>query len=416
MSDEMRRSAFALAAGLAVVVLVAVVALLNSGRPTDAPVAVSPTPSPTDAPPPTSTPPPSPTPSPTATPAAVLDDRFGFVISDSIVGPRPAVRRESDPRPVFIIGEASGSSVAAPGAISPDGRRLAYWTTTIGSSDGLPQELRILEVAPDARPRTLLTLTTPQVGNKEFGGSIVWSSDGTGLVVGVTSYPSNTVADAPPDSVLRLLDAAGGQPREIVRIRGALVPLAWDRQLRLVAAYEPTSGGAGVYDIIEEGGKLDRSQVAAEIIDMIDVQASHDAQQMLGRGLGVLRVWPLASAARAVELRPAGGERILAASWRPGTAEIGVLLDDRIELWTASGARRPVPLPSVPPTSTGGQSLVFRADGSAVFHCRVLDRIVATSAGDRPDVYCVAVELATGRSAVVSSGGFFPGASVRIGP
>lgn len=366
---------------------------------------------------PTLTPPPTPSPSPS--PAAVLDDRFGFLISDSILGLRgTAVRRESDPRPVFVVGESSGTGIA----VSPDGRRLAYWTATAGSPDGPPQELRVLDVAPDARPRTLLTLATPKVGNKESGGHVVWSSDGSGLVIGVDSFAANTVPDGGPEyAALRLLEAAGGQPREIVRLPGrTLVPLAWDRQARLIAAYEPSGGGVHGYDIIEEDGTLKRTQTEPGQSALYGFyEASHDAQQALGLGhdsptSSVLRVWPLASFARAVELRAAGSERILAARWRPGTAEIGVLFGDRLELWDASGARRPVPLPPFPPTTRANGQLVFRADGKAVFVHRVLDR--TSPVADRPDVYGVAVDLASGRSTVVQMGGFFPGESVRVGP
>lgn len=359
---------------------------------------------------PTSSTGPSTEPTASSVPAPVLDDRFGFLISDASLGLRgTAARRENDPRPVFVVGEGFGITV------SPDGRRLAYWTTTIGAPDGLPHELRVVEAAPDAQSRTLLTLTTPKVGNKEFGGRIAWSSDGTGLVIGVASE-SGPGADAPPRySALRVLDLVGGEPREIARIAGGpLQPLAWDRQARLVAAFEAGAGGVFAYDVVAEGGTFERTQLAGQ--GLFALEASHDQKQVLGRGLlsDVVRIWPLASPARAVELRANSGTRIVTATWRPGTAEIGVLFDDdRLELWDTNGARRAVPLPPIPSSSNRNRGLAFRADGSVVFVDRVLD---PNSGGGRPDVYGVAVDLASGRSAVVELGGFFPGASVRVGP
>jgi hypothetical protein len=337
----------------------------------------------------------APTPTTTASPAAVLDDRFGFLVSDASIGPT-AVRLETDPRPAFtVIG----------GMPSPDGRRLAHSTSNGGGLD-------VVDVAPGARPRTLLTPANSPL-NKEYGSGVVWSSDSTGLVIGVTAPSNIPAADAPPEySAIRLLDVAGGQPREIARIRGAMVvPLAWDRKARLIAAYEAYGAGIGYYDLITEDGKVDRAQILPPVPEL---QASTDAQQIFARDFfgTALRVWPLGAIARSVDLKSAAGERILAASWRPGSAEIGVLLEDRLELWDPGGGRRPVPLPRLPPTSNPNRDLFFRADGSAVFVVLVLD----PSPGAQPDVYCVAVELQSGRSAVVPTRGVPPNASVRVGP
>ncbi|HEV2011905.1 MAG TPA: hypothetical protein VGS17_12850 [Candidatus Limnocylindria bacterium] len=339
-------------------------------------------------------------------PAPVLDDRFGF-LGDPILGfSGPAVRREIDPGLVVALGEVRSKI-----AVSPDGRRLAYWTGTAGSSDGLPYDLRVLDVAPGAQPRTRLSLTS-----QEFAGHIAWSSDGTGLVIGVRSE-SGPGADAPPRySALRVLDLVGGEPREIARIAGGpLEPLAWDRQARLVAAYEAGAAGIFAYSVVAEGGTLERTQLGGQ--GLFTLEASHDAKQVLGRGLfsDVLRIWPLASPARAVELRANSGTHIVTATWRPGTAEIGVLFDDdRIELWDTNGARRAVPLPPIPATSNLNRVLAFRADGSAVFVGRALS---GSFTGNHPDVYCVAVDLSSARSAVVETGGTScPALSVRIAP
>jgi WD40 repeat protein len=341
---------------------------------------------------------PSVTPSPNVSPAPVLDDRFGFILSDSSVGPRPVVRRESDARPVFTMREALG----APMAVSPDGRRLAYWTRN---------ELHIMDVAENAQPNILLAVTT--VRSVEEAHGLAWSSDSTGLVIGVTGPPINEGADAPPAySALRIVEASGGEPREIVRIEHRLlVPLSWDRRARAITAYEQAQSGATSLDVIDEGGKLERNAFEP---GPVSLQSSQDGHQVLAAGYpdNVLWVWSPTAAARPIELRSAAAERILAASWRPGTSDIGVLVGDRLELWNSSGSRRPVPLPSLPATSNLNRSLIFRADGSGVFVGLVLD----PRAGERPDVYLVAVDLASGRSAVVVTNGIPPLASVRISP
>src|SRR6266852_4087935 len=212
------------------------------------------------------------------------------------------------------------------------------------------------------------------------------------------------------DHELRVIDVAAGNPREVIRIPNAnVVPLAWDREAHLIAAYESFSGGAGTYDVIEEGGTLKRANAGPGIYIL---EASQDGQQLLGRGEpnSVLRVWPRDSYERGVEFRAPGDEHILVAAWRPGTTEIGVLFHDRLELWNASGARRTVGLPPAPPSSDRYASLVFRADGRAVLVSRWLDA--------NSDPYVVAVDLASGRSVVVQMGGSepLPGRSVRIAP
>jgi hypothetical protein len=297
---------------------------------------------------------------------------------------------------MFTIGIGEPFTVA----VSPEGRRVAFWAEN---------ELRLVDVTPDARPRTLLTIP-----NTESALRVAWSSDGTGLVTGVNGGGGG-YADGPPGyTALRVIDVTGGQPREIVRVPNAnVVPLAWDRQARLIAAYEPSGSGARSYDIVDEGGTLTRTDSGP---GLYAVEASSDAQQVLGRGdpASVVRVWPRAAYARGVVLRATGDERILDARWRPGTSEIGVLFEDRLELWTANGTIRSLPLPPHPTTSNPNGWLTFRGDGTAVLVGRILDSV---SPSGYSDVYGVAVDLASGRNAVVPLGGTLPqpGWSVRLG-
>ena len=381
----------------AVQALVALTLLVACGSPPSATVPSSPTsstPSPTSTPGPTSSPHVSPQPQPSPTPHAVLDDTFGFIV-------RGGVRTESDPLAGFVLPIGNGG-----GVVSPDGRQLAFWAKNV---------LRVTDVVPNAQARTLLTVST----KGEYSLYMAWSSDGTGIVVGVNGGGGGA-ADAPPGyTALRAVDAAGGQVREIVRIKNAnLLPLSWDRQARLITAYEPVASGTINYDTVTEDGIVKRTPPGSQLYFL---QASQDAKYVFGRNFAppksgpfditnVLRVWPAGSYAAGVELRSAGGERILAAEWRPGTAEIAVLFDRRLEFWTASGGRRALTLPPLPPLEPANPNagLLFRVDGKAV--------LIARSIDTASNVYVIAVDITSGRTEVVDwpSGMPGPGISVRI--
>lgn len=325
------------------------------------------------------------------TPTAVFDDSYGFLVGN-------AVRRESDPKILFTLPIGEG---AYPVVVSPDGRHLAYEVNN---------QLRVIDVAPNAQPRTLLTAT-----GKESGFGIAWSSDGTGLVFG-TFGPSAPVADVPPSyTAVRVIDAAGGAAREVARIRNAkVVPLTWDRQAHLITAYEPTSMGAGAFDIIDDRGTLKRTNAGP---GLYVVEANLDGKHVLGRGdpNTAVRVWPSGSPERGVSLvSTAGDEHIATVAWRPGTSEVGVLFHgDRLELWDANGARRTVTLPAAPTTSDRYASVTFRIDGKAV----VVSRMAVVDKVTPPTTYAVAVDLASGRTAIFDWGGVpgGPAISVRIG-
>src|SRR2546422_2350725 len=164
------------------------------------------------------------------TPAAILDDHFGFILGN-------AVRRESDTKPLFVLPIPNDTA----GVVSPDGRRLAYLANNA---------LRVIDLAPNAQPRTLFTITA-----KEGGMYLAWSSDSTGLVVGVNGPVAPVNEGLPAYTKLRVVEAAGGTPRDVISIRNAaVVPLAWDRQAHLISAYEATQIGAGPYDVVAESG------------------------------------------------------------------------------------------------------------------------------------------------------------------
>lgn len=332
---------------------------------------------------------PAATTSPTPRPPAVFDDSYGFLVGNT-------VRKESDPTPLFTLNTGDAALI-----VSPDGRHVAYT---------VKNEVRVMDVAPNAASRTLLTTS-----GKELGFEIAWSTDSTGLVVVAAGpYPNPPAQEVPPTyGAIRVVDIASGAVREIARIPNASVmPLSWNRQTHLITAYEPTSRGAGMYDLIDELGKVKRTPAGP---GLYVVEASKDGRQVLGRGdpNNAVRVWPGDSYESGVVLvSTAGDEHLATAALRPGTSEVGVLFHgDRLELWDANGTRRTIPLPAAPETSDRYASLTFRLDGKAV--------VVSRMSGDEfnPKNYAVAVDLASGRTAVVDWAGPLggPAASVRIG-
>ena len=333
------------------------------------------------------------TPSPSASPGRVLDDRFGFISVDPSLA-APIVRRESEPQAIFTLGGSSGGL-----AVAPNGRRAAYW---------VDNKLHVVEVAPNAQPRVVFDRSGGPAAREDFAG-FAWSSDGTGLVFATTAPSPIPGADAPPEySALKLVEASGGPPREIIKVPGRkLTPLSWDRQVRLVAAYAAFSSGIGVFYAIGEDGNARTTDLSPGLVTL---ESSPDAKLVLGRGFApdLVRLWPVGSPAQATELRSPTSEPILAARWRPGTTEITVVLSDRLELWDVSGNRRRVPLPTLPQTSNVNRSLELRIDGSAAF--------VGVPIDGRPELYSIAVDLASGRSAVLTGVGVASLLPVRVAP
>src|SRR5947207_980161 len=321
------------------------------------------------------------------TPAAILDDHFGFIVGN-------AVRRESDTKPLFVLNIPNDTA----GVVSPDGRRLAYLANN---------ELHVIDIAPNAQPRTLFTIT-----GKEGGGGLAWSSDSTGLVVGVNG-PMAGVSDVPPAyTKLRIVDAAGGSPRDVISIRNAaVVPLAWDRQTHFISAYEATQTGAGTYDVVAESGTLKRANTRDGLFWLA---SNRDGRHVFGHGdpNNAVRLWPLDSYEHGVEIRVTTDEHVATVAWRPGTAEVGVLFHgDRLELWDVNGSRRTLVLPPARASSDRYATLAFRVDGKAV--------VISRQAGveGNTGTYVVAVHLTSGRSVVIPMTGNGPlaGTSVRIG-
>ena len=226
------------------------------------------------------------------TPATVLDDHFGFIAGNT-------VRVESSAKPLFVLPIPSDTA----GVVSPDGRRLAYLADN---------QLHVINIASGAQPSAL-----------EGAMHLAWSSDSTGLVVGVTGTVAPVNEGRPSYTKLRVVDTAGGTPRDVISIANAsVVPLAWDRQAHLISAYEATESGAGAYDVVSESGTLKRTSAGAA--NLYILSASQDGKHVFGHGdpNNVVRVWPMDSYEGGVELRGTSDEHVATVAWRPGTAEV----------------------------------------------------------------------------------------------
>lgn len=306
----------------------------------------------------TSTPTVSPTPafpSHAVTSTAVLTppgaDRYGLVIGAT-------VRSEGDPRKIAEL-----AAVPFNGAVSPDGRRLAYWEASPGGAEA--RVLRLFDIATPAQERILVTLPTT-----ETAGGVAWSSDGSGLLIGVSSvaYVSTDVpvgAARPVYTALRDVDVASAAVREVARLMEALPlrPVAWERRSRVAAAVGIGDGGyTGSYVVAREGAQPTTTPMCCNIFPAF---GAPDASRALAVSFEpkALFIWPLADPDQRTTMDVAAGERIDRAIWR-NAREVVVLIGGdapgtmRLEVWSLDGRRRVVLM--------GAQDLsAVRADGTA---------------------------------------------------
>ena len=307
---------------------------------------------------------PTASPSPPLNAAGGYNDDFGVVLTEPGAGRTTTIRRES--------GARLGSFDQEQFAVSPDGRRIAWFTP----SSALPQQLRVASASDMTTSQLLRTL-----GPAELSGTIVWANDASGLLYQTHTVepPTGTPGNASLYTIHTFdLHGAVTPDRAVLTssIRGlVLLPIAWDRAAGVAAVVETGEGGfMGPYDVIRFNGteaNTTKTAVTGGQYLAFSVRASSDAKFVLGGTFangGSLQWWPLADFA-ARQTIPGGVNGL----WRPQTHEIatvggcagdpacgpngGVRLLD-----VDSGASR-----IVYGTSTANTSLrAFRADGSAV--------------------------------------------------
>lgn len=292
-------------------------------------------------------------PTPAATTPAPGSERYGLILGASrrVAGfPAAGVRSEADPRKLGDL-----ATELFNGAVSPDGRRVAYWETP---RVGAARVLRLLDGSAPAQPRILLTLPDTEAASGSTAGGVAWSSDGTGLLVAVNGRDdvSRPAPEGPPVhavayAALRQVDLASGSVREIVRREPGLPlrPVAWDRARGMAAAVEIGPGGyATSYILVRDGAAPIRTALDLMEILALSVRAAPDASRVFvvsWRPAHAVHVWPLAEPERRATMDLAAGERVATAMWR-NAREIVVSLEgdvpgaDRLEVWPLEGPRR----------------------------------------------------------------------------
>jgi hypothetical protein len=288
------------------------------------------------------------TPTPTAT--TLLRDRLGFIVTASVTGGVFQIRSETGTR----VGEFSGFAPA----VSADGRQVAFWQVS-----GPGTQLRVIDPAKPNEGRTILTLSAAERG----GGTILWSPDGTALVIAVYSADSFEGIDAGPKlASLRTLSISGGAAREVARLTNGrvLLPVAWDQRTNTIGAEESGAGGfMSAYDaiVLRANGEiqLERTPVEGRATGL---QGSPDGTRVLGVWMdeNTVHIWPTANFGAAF---PVGkGGTVNGARWRPGSDEVWWAVNNEVGWF--------IPQTSASAVMYGGSSWLtigpFRPDGSAV--------------------------------------------------
>lgn len=339
----------------------------------------------------------SPPPSPTATaPASVLSDRFGFVWVEEPTGLR-------------IRPETGGSMSTLPAlpysfsrcgcTVSPDGARIAYWTTRTAPDN---VELRVVDLARPTEPRTIYKAPA---GQRISAGA--WSSDGAGILFATEgTSPPGTPPGGPPSPALHVIEADGGAARTLDRNAGAYVPLGWDRGAGIAAAALSGEGGYMTgYLTVRTGGdptakRTIMSEFTRDSIYVMSVDVSSDQRYALGvffelgQTGGAVRWWRLYDFG-AMDAGPRV-DSPFAAKWRPGSAEIGWVAAATLQLHDVE--RGTTRASGRFPAANFGIA-AFRQDGSAV------------AGSDGPTT--VVLEIASGRSEKIAGSGHIAGA-VRL--
>ena len=293
----------------------------------------------------------------TGAPSPGAAREYGYVFTDQPVQPctsgcRIVVRRERDGSTAF---ELDGVLPA----VSPDGRRLAYWRTTPNVG---PTDLRVLDIADPRSDRSVLALS-----GRTLGGPMVWAAGYPGLFVVTESV--ERAGHCPVSSTLLTVDltvtpaatrSASGRPSACVHL-----PLAWSPFNAVAAVIGMGPGGyATEYLTWDPRSTTVTSAEVPRLLLAGSVQASTDGLVIAGLedSLTVVRVWPtddITKTARSTQ--PARIGPLLL--WRPAfTAHYEIVWStgQRVEIFS-----RP-PGTASPVVTTAARAVAIRPDGSAV--------------------------------------------------
>jgi hypothetical protein len=331
--------------------------------------------------------------SPTPSQLAVLNDRFGFLVQNR----EATVRSETSDAVISSFVPANRAGTFLSRVVSPDGRFVAYWDPVNGSP--------VLHVRSVTGGDAGAVLT----GRPEMSGNaFTWSSDSAGLVAALDNNCFE-ICGGPFVAELWTVDVATGAT-EMVATGSIWVPVAWDRAAMLVAAGVTGSGGYltgyDVIDLSQQPHPVRSTPFRPTVAGRLKVSGdAHDvflSAAVEGAGSS-LAWWPIAAPERRATVEFDGQS----AEWRPGTSEIwwvGGLEPAGCRIELCAGTQ----LISVN-VRTGVRTVVqgrfgsllegFRVDGTAA--------IIAASGSVRSEM--TLIEIATGRTAAVTIGGFLEG-------
>jgi hypothetical protein len=320
-----------------------------------------------------------------STSAPALDARFGFIIN--VGGLMTAVRAENEATARLRIENRF------PLAVTPDGRRIAYWTTAAGGA--LPHQLHVFDI-PTGKDGVLVTL---QTGRGADSGFLVWSSDGTGIAFAVADpdalYVGQFSPRLPQTSTIEVVDAQqpGLPTRQVLQVSGSwLRPVLWERTSGLLIAVDEQPQDAlgqravgAIYTVHERSGVVTKETprigvdattvVASPLLDRIAATAvTHDA----------IVTWPVVAAASMQALALAPGEQTREVQFASmGTLLVGI--GHRVEAWAGDGSRRVL-------VTDADARFFVRVDGSAMF--------VPSADPNKPQLRII--DLQSGSTATVS--------------
>jgi len=289
---------------------------------------------------------------------AIYNDDFGFVVTGGDGPPGGRIRNESTNARIGSFGTQAF-------AVSPDGKRIAFWTLYAAGP-----ELHVFSVGNGAE-QTLVTLAADQ-----RGGGVAWSSDGAAILYSIDTGCS--ICGGPIGATLNIYElAASGRHGTAIDTQtntGWYRPIAWDRTANVAAAGLLGEGG-GMISYVTFRINPDNTVNAQRTgtgpsgrlgILMQSVRASTDAKFVLGVDFesGDIRWWPIADFA-ANKSQAGAGKR--GALWRPGTHEIGFMSGEQVWLGDIDKAgAQGLCCTAFSGVPAGSALRTFRADGTAV--------------------------------------------------
>ncbi|HEV8654270.1 MAG TPA: hypothetical protein VGR85_01995 [Candidatus Limnocylindria bacterium] len=304
-------------------------------------------------------------------------DRYGIIVASG----GPVVRREDDATQIARLYDEpihrGGSELGVLHGVSPDGRRVAYWIW--GASPPGLGSLTLTKLAlfdaNSGTTRELLSL--PDAA----GSGVVWSTDGSGLLVGVGWNSGAASANGPNLARLRTIDLATGKADDVgpaidsgASGNATLRPLLWDRAAdRIVALAAAGNANYATSIVVIDHGNAQSYVLDGHFLNY-SIGISSDGKTLAGARTRdfALVAWPVADYAARTEIVPKPGERILSLWWRPRSDQLyfahdnGLTADpaqwSRLEVW-----RPGVDSPRVVDPSPSVMGILFRFDGSAYF-------------------------------------------------